>query len=206
MTVGVGCWDCSERVMQAISFSAFHSLQQFLLSLSPPMSLHTLPRYRASVSIPYQFSPCPLLLSLFQPFRAQPADCGQRGGDLVPVWRGWERGVGSCGLEGHLIAHLPRWLFHAFAHGDRIVAFRSVGLLIFTVLSGPLGTLGLDSTEPNWIYLLKELIQYPKSLRKCFRPSWKDTEWEGNSHSQGGTVPKGHTWDWPSASPDSAYV
>lgn len=204
--MGVGCRDCSERVMQAISFSALNPLQQFLLlpvtSHEPPhlsllqsLCLHPVP----VLSLSFIVEPVPAFQSSASGLRTE----GRR--PCPNVERMGERG-GVLGLDGQLITHLPSWLCHAFAHGGKIVAFRSVGLLIFIVLSGPLGTLGLDSTELNWIYLLKEFIQYPKSLRKCFRPSLKDTEWEGNSHSQGCTVSKGHTWYWPSASPDSAYV
>lgn len=108
VSVGVGCWDCSERVMQAISFSALHPLQQFLLSSVTSHEPPPLPCSRASASNPYQFSPCPLLLSLSQPIRALLADCGQRRGDLAPMWRGGERRVGFSGHQGQFIAHLSR--------------------------------------------------------------------------------------------------
>lgn len=108
VTVGVGCWDCAERVMQTISFLVLHPLQQRLLS---SVTSHEPPHLSSLQSLCLHPVPVLSLSFIAEPvpaFQSSASRLQTEGRRPCPNMRGWEGGLGSCGLEGRLIAHLPR--------------------------------------------------------------------------------------------------
>lgn len=136
--------------------SIYPPLQQLLPSpaTSPEPPCPSSPQNLCLRLVPILF--LSFMLSLLQPFRAQPGIWGQNIGDLAPTWKrfGGEE-LDPVALRGNLLRcpqlTLPCICSWRQKYGPRVC--RTVNTLWYF-----LGTLDLDSTKVNWIYFLQEFI------------------------------------------------